>query len=307
MESASGKNALARVNPIIIEGDLTTACKELEGLLAIHYDNTAVVDTLKNCRYWSERFQKLAQMDNVVLQGDYLLEQWLKFLPGKGSPSWKNDSLDLFSLTVHTKAASLFQEAVDHLHPDPALSYRIGVCKKAIGDYEAAMDYFEKALSGYREDPDIIALLADCYSLINEEKISKILFREAFFLDPSRVEIRRLESPVIVRLVDYLNELGFSGDILKEWIPVYGVLQQVFNVRREISPLDYGKLRQSIMTMKNRLRENGDRSILVPRLINHYFWLIDYYLMNNQQRSLIDEALMNINLLEPEIYRLYTK
>jgi tetratricopeptide (TPR) repeat protein len=307
MENSVVRNTLEGVYPLVRQGDLPAACRELESLLAVDYDNREVIDALKNCRYWLERFQQLEDFEDPVIQGDYLLEQWLKYLPEKGNDSWKNSALDLFSLGVHTMAARFFLRALDHLHPEPALFYRLGICSKALGDFEGAIGYFEKALGGNREDPDIIALMADTYSLINDEKISKILFREAFFIDPSRIEIKRLESPLINRLVEYLQGLGYKGGELKEWIPVYGVLQQVFNVRREISPLDFGKLRQSIMTMKNRLKENGDRKILVPRLVNHYFWLIDYYLMNNQQRSLIDEALMNINLLEPEIYRLYTK
>ena len=85
----------------------------------------------------------------------------------------------------------------------------------------------------------------------------------------------------------------------------YAVLYGVFNVKRELRPIEYGKLRQSIYSLQSDIRQNSDNEVLVPRLINKYFWLIDHYISVKEDRSTIDEVLMNIKLLSPSIYQQY--
>jgi len=45
---------------------------------------------------------------------------------------------------------------------------------------------------------------------------------------------------------------------------------------------------------------------VVPRLINHYFWLIDHYLASGEERQKIEEVLERIKALDPAIYKEYT-
>ena len=109
-------------------------------------------------------------------------------------------------------------------------------------------------------------------------------------------------------MVEKLSEKGFAPPTLQEWLPVYGVLYGVLNVKRELKPLEYGKLKQSIFTLENRLlEEHSDalRNEVVPRLINRYFWLIDHYLGTKDSREKIEQVLRKVKQLDSDVYELY--
>ena len=66
---------------------------------------------------------------------------------------------------------------------------------------------------------------------------------------------------------------------------------------------------EAIFSLENELKESGSNpAILIPRLINHYFWLVDYYVNSNDDeraRSGINEILLKIKLLDPNIHEMY--
>jgi hypothetical protein len=81
----------------------------------------------------------------------------------------------------------------------------------------------------------------------------------------------------------------------------------VFSVKREMKPLEYGKLRQAIYHIERELRTSGaGRALLVPRLINRYFWLIDHYIAAGEARERIEEVLSKIRDLDPRVHAEYT-
>ena len=94
-----------------------------------------------------------------------------------------------------------------------------------------------------------------------------------------------------------------------EWLPVYGTLDGILNVKRELKALELGKLRQSIYMLENELREKDvkNKKLLVPRLINYYFWLIDHYMNGTVEKLKIDEILLRIKLLDEKIYDRYIR
>jgi len=167
------------------------------------------------------------------------------------------------------------------------------------------LDALERANAAKRENAAILAELADCCSLVSEARAAKAFFREAFFLDPQAVDISLLESPAIGRLAAKLREMGFSGPELLEWIPVYGTIYGIFTVKRELTPLELGKLKQSIYQLEKAVRGGAGRH-LAPRLINRYFWLIDHYMMAGAPRERLEEVLAKIREIDPRVHREYT-
>jgi len=82
----------------------------------------------------------------------------------------------------------------------------------------------------------------------------------------------------------------------------------VFNVKRELSAPEVGKLKQEIFARENEAKNpTSDMETLTPRLINLYFWLIDHYVMSNDSVTKINEVLLKIKLLAPEIHAMYVK
>ena len=60
--------------------------------------------------------------------------------------------------------------------------------------------------------------------------------------------------------------------------------------------------------MENRITDtvsDDERVILIPRLINRYFWLIDHFIIANEPRTKIEEVLRKIRSIDESIYEQY--
>ena len=277
----------------------------LEEALAMDFDNGEVVCALKCAGFWAERQVRYQDIQDAFERGEFLIKQWRVFQDFLDRNA-DNFEQGIFSLKqwVFGSALGDFLTLLDSPSgSDPEILYRIGKCYKGKGNYKQALEFLEASNHQKSDDPRIIAELADCYAFIDEIKAAKIFFREALFLDPQAVDVRALESMMIQRLVGKLRDMGIASPALVEWLPVYGVLFGVFNVKRELRSLEYGKLKQSIFSLQSSLEESGKTDYTVePRLINRYFWLIDHYLTSGDAREKVDEVLLRIREINPSIY-----
>ncbi|MBN1686067.1 MAG: tetratricopeptide repeat protein [Spirochaetales bacterium] len=291
-------------------GRFSDAGDILENALSVDFDNPEVICALKCAGFWTERENRYNSISDPYERGEYLMKQWKAFLSflDRDEASFEQGKYSL-KQWVFSKALSDFIVLLDGpAGSDPEILFRVGQCYKGKGNYRQALEYLEACNHQKADDPRIIAELADCYAFINETQAAKIFFREAFFIDPQRIDLDSLESMMIVRLVAKLKELGYEVPALSEWIPVYGVLYGVFNVKRELRSLEYGRLKQSIFTLQSKLAEEGKKGFEIePRLINRYFWLIDHYLSSGDSREKIDEVLQKIHAINPAIHERYTQ
>jgi tetratricopeptide (TPR) repeat protein len=289
--------------------DLRGATELLERALGVDYESPEVLWALKCANFWSERLLRLEALPNPFERGEYAIAQWKSFaafaskLGGEFEPALYAYKRFAFSLALSQYSALPADEKESH---EADLALRIGICLKGTGDYVGALRSLETAARERKEDAALLAELADAYALQGDERSSKALFREAFFVAAQRVDIDLLESGMIRRLAAKVAELGYKGPELAEWIPVYGALMGVFSVKRELKAVEVGKLRQSIYQLENEAKEGGDeKSTLVPRLINRYFWIIDHYIAAKEDRAKIDEVLLKVRLLDQSIYKQY--
>ena len=288
---------LKNVYETLKNGAFGDAGSLLEEALSIDFDNSEVVCALKCVGFWMEKEQRYNEITDSFERGEYLIKQWDAFLTflERGEERFEQGKYSL-KQWVFSKALNDFTALLDEPSgSDPEILYRIGRCYKGMGNYKQALEYLEACNHQKTDDPKIIAELADCYAFINETQAAKVFFREAFFLNPQKVDLKTLESMMIQRLIEKLKSLDFDGPALSEWIPVYGVLYGVFNVKRELRSLEYGKLKQSIFTLQSKLAEEGKKEIKTePRLLNRYFWLIDHYISSGDAREKVDEVLEKI-------------
>jgi tetratricopeptide (TPR) repeat protein len=292
--------------------NLDEAVRRIEGALGLHFNNQEVEAFLRCAKYWQDRFVNIAGYSSEFEKAEYLLEQWrgfADFAARMGQAPQRCEAA--FKALVLRSALAMYESLLDTPAAgtrDGDLLMRIGRCYKGLGEYDKALQYLDAANQIKKENAEILAELADCYSLVGEDRISRAFFREAFFIDPEAVDIEGIESVMIRRLVDKLRGMGMRGPQLAQWLPVYGVLFDVLNVKRELRPIEYGRLRQSIYTMEMEMRENpGKKEAGLARLINRYFWLIDHYRMTKESREKIDEVMLKIRELSPALYNEYTK
>jgi tetratricopeptide (TPR) repeat protein len=292
--------------------DAEGAAALLDRALQIDFDNEETKHALKSVNWWLERIARIKETKNPYEKGGNilsLLKQYYTFLDGLAV------DYDLCQYAVKryvfSCALGCFQDLLgDGVNQhDPGLLLLVGRCYKGVGNYDEALKYLEQSVRFRREDGEVLAELADVNALLGEINAAKALFREAFFLNPEKIDLRAMESEMVIRLRDMLvKEKGYKEEELREWIPVYGRLWGVFTVQRELKQIEFGRLKQSIFTLETEYRGNPQRSTLLkPRLINRYFWLIDYYENKREDPDLIEEVKLKIKVTDPDIYERYIR
>lgn len=309
LDQAKTEHLLERALASIRDHDLDAGLAHLEEALALDFDDPDVITALKYVNFWRERQRQIEGIGHEFERGEYLLDQWPVFdgfvrRVGGGCDPCQQALRQFVFGSALASFERLFTESET---TDAELLLRIGRCHKGLGAYDRAVRYLEAAAAERPEDAQVTAELADAYALVNEVAAAKAFFREAFFLDPQRVHLEVLESQMIRALADKVAELGLEGQELLEWLPVYGVIFGVLNVKRELRSIEYGKLKQSIYALERELREGRTRRSLVePRLINRYFWLVDHYVATGEDAAKVDEVLLKLRATNDRIYRQYT-
>jgi tetratricopeptide (TPR) repeat protein len=292
-------------------GAFPEAVDALERILEDDVEAPGASSALKCASFWREHLDGERAGKGGFERGERLLALWRLFQSfAERLPDVSERILFAIKQHVFSSALACYEEAVPAGTDggDPDVLLQAGRCCKGTGNYERAVELLERANRERRDDARILAELADCYSLVNEARAAKAFFREAFFVDPQSVDLPGLEAPLIRRLSRRLAERGYTGAELAEWIPVFGAAWGVFNVKRELKPLEFGKLKQGIYQLEKDLRaaDAAGSTVLAPRLINRYMWLIDHYMATGEPRERIDEVLARIREIDPAVHAEYT-
>jgi hypothetical protein len=294
--------------------DTEEALLTLNKALTVDFEHPEVAYALKCLSWWLERLKRLSEFQDAYDCGGFILSQWksfYSFLDRLGEEKSFDSCLYAVKHFVSSSALGYFKNILgdgENQH-EPDLLLQVGCCYKGVGNFEEALKYLEQAARFKREDGQTLSELADVNALLDETRAAKALFREAFFVDPEDINIRNMESELILRLADNVRKQGYNGQELLEWIPVYGALYGVFSIKRELKLAELGKLKQSIFLLENEVRgKTGmEAALLVPRLINRYLWLIDHYENSKADPALVEETMLKIKIANPAIYEQYRK
>jgi len=287
-------------------GNLADALDFFQQALRLDFDNQELILALTCVNWWQSSLEQIECDEDTFEYGEKLIQQWKEFKHSVQHYGTINNRVMLaFQHFVFTKAHAAFL-AFSQKHSEPDINFKLGQTNKMLGNYQEALDQFLSLVSTRKEDPALLAELADVYDLINEPVKAKAFFREAFYLNPQKIDIELLESQTIQRLKEKVAELGKSGIELEEWIPVYGELWGIFSVKRKLKPIEVSKLRHSIYELETELKNSTNRRmILIPRLITRYFWYLDHLIITKADKKLIDENLLKIKLLDASVYAAY--
>lgn len=304
------ENQIAQAYNFLAYGNPRQAKKILEDLLTNDLENEEIIFSLRCCSFWLETITSLPTLDPME-QGDLLITQWKSF---KTFISRENN---IYKQAVYSTCKGVFSLALEsykEVVPEKddnlraLICRKLGLCYKKLGEYEEALHCLQEANQLEPGTAAGMAEMADCYALYGEERLAKVLFREAFFTDAQKIDLSFLDSELICLLIRQVKEKGYTGSALQEWIPVYGVIFGVFNIKRELRASEVGRLKQEIFAKENESKNpTSDSETLTPHLINLYFWLIDHYVMSNDSCAKINEVLLKIKILDPAIYALYVK
>ncbi|MCQ2573846.1 MAG: hypothetical protein MJ182_08115 [Treponema sp.] len=272
-------------------------------------ESTELLYTTQVCTFWSGTIRNLSTMENPFERGELLLNEWKLFIPHIAKykeylPAFYAIQKGIFTLALDNYL-KLFDQPASKFKAE--IFRRAGMCYKKLGSFENASRCLTEANTLNPGQASILAELADCFSLCGNDKNAKVMFREAFFIDPEQIDIDFLDSGLIRSIIEKLSEKDYHGKQINEWIPVYGVLWGIFNIKRVMTSQEIAKLKQDIYSMEMEHKNPScDEDTLVPRLLKSYFWLIDQYVMSHNMDTQINEILLKIKILDSNIYNLYS-
>jgi tetratricopeptide (TPR) repeat protein len=290
------------------EGGFECAIQLFEKILAEHPNFPGANDGIKASLFWLNKKNRLSKYFSAYDRGKHLLKEWREF-----ERYMKKNHVKHGRVTAAIQKY-IFSDIIDSftraygegIIPDTGILIAIGDIFKRLGNYEKAIDVYEYARGFDIEDSSLLAKLGDCYFSIDETSKAKVLFREAFFLDPAQIELEQIESPFIHMLFKKTMELIQNPETAVFWVPVIAELQSAFNVKREPKKGELEQLRKKISKLEEEYQSNKRKRIyLEPKLINHYFWLIDTLKIVSGSKKEIEQSLQKINQINPEIFAQY--
>ena len=290
------------------QGNPLEAQKIISSLFEQDLESTELIYTNKCCIFWGDSIKRLKSIEDNIERSESILQEWKDF------QNYISRETNPYEPAQYAVQEGFFKNALEEYkkmleEKDPLQKAEIykntGICYKKLGDFENARTFLTEANNIYPNQSSVLAELADCYSLCGEDKFGKVLYREAFFADPDSIDLDFLDSELIKCLIEKTKSKGYSGKALQYWIPVYGVLCGVFNIKRELTSQEVARLKKDLYAMENEIKDPSCNSeILVPRMLNCYFWLMDHYYLAKENQAKINEVLLRIKLLDSAVYEI---
>lgn len=305
------QNILKPVFDRLKERDVEGSYSLVDVILKDHLDNEDVRCTYNAIFFWKEKLGFSTTYSSPFERGEYVFSQWKMFL------HYMKKYDDRYEFVIYALKCCMFNIIINFYaealqakqFTKKVQAYRkLGLCYKILGNYEKAVEFLQYVVS-LEASSTVLAELADSHALCGDERLAKVFFREAFFKDACSIEKEFLESDIICVLINKLESMGFKDEELLAWIPVYAVLGGLFNVKRQLKAIEVGELKQNIFALENICKNRGSKDAILaePRLINCYFWLIDYYSYDSLSHHKIDEVLLRIKLLNVGVYNSYIR
>ena len=236
---------------------------------------------LKMIKFWDNR-KEYFSFESGSGNGELLYLEWEKF----------GDFCDENAITnkkaVFALKSYVFKTVVDMLIESYRLSpvkdketlIILGQAFNELGIIDKAVETLEYALSlsGENDDVRVYTLLGDLYAEAGEEDMAMVMFNEAFFKFPQLIDLKQLEYAPLHKLAQMVEKDGFREHEILEWIPVYGYLYNGLTSRRNLEYKEYINLRDRVREYEKAI--NIDKkviNVIIPRLINYYIWVFDYY------------------------------
>ncbi|MCR4627122.1 MAG: tetratricopeptide repeat protein [Treponema sp.] len=273
-------------------------------------DSKDILFALNCCHFMINSLRQIESAEDFFERGEIIINEWKSFENTASRGNMPQPILYSARSGFFTLALENYSKMANEQDPRQRseICRKVGLCYKKFGEYETSKNCLIEANELFPGSAPILAELADCFALCGEERKAKVLFREAFFLDPQKIDFSFLDSELICCLIRKVSDKGFTGAALQEWVPVYGVLFGIFSVKRELRSQEVGRLKQDIYAKENESKDpSSDSSVLTPRLINLYFWLIDHYVLTGAEQVKINQILLKIKILDPAIYSLFVK
>jgi tetratricopeptide (TPR) repeat protein len=270
-------------------GEIEQADELANNALTEAINDSELDGILKIIKFWQNR-EKYFVFDESANNGEALFDEWDRFMDFCIANKIDNKK------AVLAVKSYVFKMIVDMLIEyyrivpvkDKETLILLGEAFYETGLIEKAIETLEYAMNVFREDDDvrIYLLLGDMYAETGDEELAMVMFGEAFFKFPQLVSLDKVDFPALHKLEKMICDDGFDGNEIVEWMPVYGYFYSGLTARRGIGYEEYLGLQNKIREYeKSLVVDKKVINIIIPRLINYYLWVFDYYVY--QVRSIV--------------------
>ena len=303
------------VYQFIEEGNFKQAICKADNLMDINPDFQGLAEAYRTAKFWANRTGEMGSLTGGKQTADFLMREWEDF----EAYSTGNNMVDspaylsamkyiFFNASEHYKIAFKEQESTTDNFD---LLLNLGMCFLILREYKASIETLEYARSSNRNSARLNSLLGEAYFNTNEISRSLLFFKEAFFINPSEIDLTPLKSKPIMDLAGITKEKKPEANDIREWIPVFGFTHDIFYARRNINSEQIEAIKREIYTLEKNLhassKEKIEKSNIIPRLINKYIWMLDYFRFQNYDFENINEIKNRLLQLDRESFEDYFK
>ncbi|MBN1898053.1 MAG: hypothetical protein JW827_04685 [Spirochaetes bacterium] len=292
----------------IRNGEFNKALENMEDILNTSPDFPGLLEGIKSVKFWQNRWLKVMRTQPGKEQSDLLLDEWAQYEKYWNSfPSHSEKILITIKNLIYKKIIKNLIAAFKNSEvPNVTILIKMGMIFLEIDEYIKAIETLEYARMFKKKDSHILGLLAEAYARQGNIQKAKSLFREAFLYNPLEVDLGVIRSEMITDITKQIQEQKVDPKLLGEWIPVYGTVMNVFNIKRELSIEEINKLATEAEEMeKDFYNEKFNHETILPKLINRYLWIIDYYVFQSPNKEYTRIYMNKLKEVHPQIYERY--
>ncbi len=302
------------VYQFIEEGKFSEALEKADDLMGKNPDYPGLAEAYRTAKFWKNRKRDIEALEKGKSRADFLMKQWEEYRrysvdkKMEHSTAFTSAMKHIFFLAAeHYRIAFVEEQStVDNFE----LLLNLGFCFVTLGEYGPAAETLEYARSSFRASARLLSLLGEAYFHLGEIPKSLFCFKEAFFIDPSEIDLDIIKAAPIVELAGATRERRPDADV-REWMPIYGYLADVFYVRRQLNSQQVESIKREIYTLEMNLQKKGSGQVegtnVIPRLINKYLWMLDYFEHQAYDFNAIAEIRAHLVKIDRDLFEGYFK
>ncbi|MBN1534366.1 MAG: hypothetical protein JXA20_16960 [Spirochaetes bacterium] len=273
------------VYQLVESGSFAAAVEKVDELMNVDPDYPGLIDCYRIAKFWHNRDREMGTLRRGKETAEFFMREWNLFEEYVAEKEMRHSG------AYRAAMRNVFFRASDHYrvafteHQDTSndfnLLLNLGDCFLRLEEYSQAIETLEYARSSFRSSARLLGILGEAYFHTEDLPKSLLCFREAFCTDPSEINLDLIRAKPVLDVVEIVKrERGQVQDI-REWVPVYGFIRDVFYVRRNLNKHQVQILEKEVYNLElgyqKMSRDQLDSSSLLPRLITKYLLLRDYY------------------------------
>jgi len=271
-----------RLYQLLSEGKLDEVQQEALELMSTYPQDRDLEELLVTVRFWQHRQEYFILQDDAT-GGEELFHEWEKYESFRREKGYHN--LKIYQAIKYFVFSRLMDMLIElyQLSPVPRrdILTMLGEVFVTLGMVDRAIETLEYALSlgSGEDDVPLYVLLGNAYAEAGQEDMASVMYNDALYLNPPMVEIDKITYAPLQKLADLIHSHGVKKELVGEWLPVYAFVHGTLKHKRELSTRAHQELRQRVSMLEQTIKyDKRALEVLVPRLINSYLWMLDYYL-----------------------------